>query len=81
MKFKQRIHRDALDHAIGLEVHVDGWGDSPFFTVRGFDATQGTVLLSTRYSDRIKYRVQQDRVYFTNPCAKGYARRLNKGGA
>lgn len=78
MKFKQRIHRDATEHAVGLEVHVEGWGDGPFFTVRGFDATQDTVLLSTRYSKRIKYRVQQDRVYFTKPCAKNYARRLTK---
>jgi hypothetical protein len=78
VKFKQRIHDDAMAQAIGLEVHVDGWGTGPFFTVRGFDKSKGEVLLSTRYSHAIKYRVQQARVYFTRRGMAAYTTRMNK---
>mgnify|MGYP003458276686 CR=1 FL=1 len=77
MKFKQRIEDDFRLDAIGLEVHVEGWGVGPFFTVRGFDRAQGTVLLSKRYSHKIEYRVKIGRVYFTRKCMKTYQARIN----
>lgn len=81
--FKQRIDAGALAEAVGLEVHVDGWGTGPFFTVRGFDETRGTVLLSTRYSRAIKHRVDLRRVYFTRRAMARYLNRVGslKGGA
>lgn len=70
--YKVRIAPERTQDAIGLEVHVEGWGTGPFFTVRGFDGT--TALLSTRYSRRIKYRVPFARCYFTQRSGSIYQR-------
>lgn len=78
MGFKQRVEDGNGHHAIGLEVHVDGWGTGPFFTVVGFDDAKGTVLLGTRYSRSVKYRVARERVYFTRTGTKIYVRRRNE---
>lgn len=79
-KIRQHIHDGFIDEAIGLEVHVDGWGTSPFFTVRGFEDNNGTVLLSKRYSRRNLYRVPRCRAYFTRPAARIYLRRIQLEG-
>lgn len=51
------------DHAIDREVHVDGWGSGPFFTVRSIWGN--TVHLSRRYEERTRYTVPSNRCYFT----------------
>lgn len=81
MTDKQRIEAGAEDLAIGLEVHVDGWGYGPFFAVRGFDIERGLLLLSTRYSRAVKYRIPRERAYFTRSSAKGYRRKLESRAA
>jgi hypothetical protein len=49
---------------VGQEVHVDGWGSEPFFTVRRIEA--GKAYLSTRYRKAIKYTVSVGRCYLTH---------------
>lgn len=48
---------------IGKFVHVDGWGDGPFFTVREIKDNQAH--LSRRDSKRITKVVDVKRCYFT----------------
>lgn len=76
MREKQRIVDGKERLAIGQEVHVDGWGPGPFFTVRGFEKETGLLDLSTRYSSFVKYRIHKDRVYFTRGSGRGYRRKL-----
>jgi len=74
---KERIFiTDHPDKVIGSEVHVDGWGPGPFFTVR--EIKDGIAMLSKRYTRRIKYRIPARRCYFTNSRATRIRNQLSK---
>jgi hypothetical protein len=51
------------DHAIGREVHVEGWGSGPFFRIQAIWGD--TVHLSRVHEDRTRYTVKACRCYFT----------------
>ena len=74
-KFKQRIEEEHKSEAVGLEVHVDGWGTSPFFKV--LKVVDDTIALTTRYSNRPKYHLPYKRIYFTKPSRKSYLERIS----
>jgi hypothetical protein len=53
---------------VGQEVHVDGWGSGPFFTIRKIEF--GKAYLSTRYRKAVKYTVPIDRCYLTHKSSQ-----------
>jgi hypothetical protein len=61
---KERVWlKDHQQNGIGKSVHIVGWGDGPFFTVREIKDNQ--VHLSRRDSKKVVRIVELNRCYFT----------------
>jgi hypothetical protein len=52
------------DHAIGREVHVEGWGNGPFFCIQAIWGD--TVHLSKPSETRTRHTIKACRCYFTH---------------